>query len=43
MRRGDKFYESKVFENILAEEVEEFDKKFPYMEKLRLPGQWDFE
>jgi putative acetyltransferase len=37
-----KFYESEVFENLLPEKVEEFDKKFPYMEKLKLPGQWDY-
>lgn len=35
-----KFYEATVFENLKAEEVEEFDKNFPQMEKLRLPGQW---
>lgn len=34
------FYEAEVFENLPEVEVEEFDKKFPYMEKLRLPGQW---
>lgn len=36
-----KFYESEVFENLSNEKVEEFDKKFPYMEKLKLPGQWE--
>lgn len=35
-----KFYESKVFENLVKEEVEEFNKKFPHLEKLRFPGQW---
>ena len=35
-----KFYESEVFENLSNEKVDEFDKKFPYMEKLKLPGQW---
>jgi predicted N-acetyltransferase YhbS len=33
-----KFYESKVFEECDEEKVEEFDKEFPYMEKLKLPG-----
>lgn len=37
-----RFYESKVFEELIEEKVEEFDKKFPYMQKLKLPGQWDF-
>lgn len=36
-----KFYESEAFESLLPEKVEEFDKKFPYMEKLKLPGQWE--
>lgn len=36
-----KFYESEVFENLSNEKVNEFDKKFPYMEKLKLPGQWE--
>jgi predicted N-acetyltransferase YhbS len=36
-----KFYESEVFENLLAEEVEEYNKKFPQLKKLRFPGQWD--
>ncbi|MDP4093369.1 MAG: N-acetyltransferase [Bacillota bacterium] len=35
-----KFYESKVFEDSYSDKVEEYDKKFPYMEKLKLPGQW---
>jgi putative acetyltransferase len=38
-----KFYEADVFENLPDEEVDEFNKKFPYMEKLRLPGQWGYE
>ncbi|MCF0147210.1 MAG: N-acetyltransferase [Clostridium sp.] len=38
-----KFYESDTFEELFPEKVEEFDKKFPYMEKLRLPGQWDID
>lgn len=37
-----KFYESEVFEKLYPHKVEEYDKKFPYMEKLKLPGQWDF-
>lgn len=36
-----KFYESKVFENLPKEEVEEYNKKFPSLKKLRFPGQWD--
>ncbi len=36
-----KFYESKVFDDLPNDKVEEFDKKFPYMEKLKLPGQWE--
>lgn len=35
-----KFYESDVFDECIPEIVEEYDKKFPYMEKLKLPGQW---
>lgn len=35
-----KFYESKLFENIDPDKVEEYDKQFPYMQKLKLPGQW---
>ena len=36
-----KFYYSEVFENLSKEEVEEYNKKFPKLEKLRFPGQWD--
>ncbi|MBS5306666.1 MULTISPECIES: hypothetical protein [Clostridium] len=36
-----KFFESKVFENLNPEKVEEFDKQFPYMKKLKLLGQWE--
>ncbi|BCN32689.1 GNAT family N-acetyltransferase [Anaeromicropila herbilytica] len=36
-----KFYESEVFEQLYPDKVEEYDKNFPYMEKLKLPGQWD--
>ena len=37
---GAKFYEAKVYSDLPSNEVEEFDQKFPYMEKLKLPGQW---
>ncbi|WP_167958246.1 GNAT family N-acetyltransferase [Anaerosporobacter faecicola] len=40
---GAKFQEAAVYSELPAEEVEEYDKKFPYMEKLRLPGQWPDE
>jgi len=36
-----KFYESEVFENLSKKEVEEYNKKFPKLQKLRFPGQWD--
>lgn len=36
-----KFYESEVFNNLQKEEVEEYNKKFPELKKLRFPGQWD--
>lgn len=36
-----KFYESHVFENLSKDEVEEYNKKFPKLQKLRFPGQWD--
>lgn len=38
-----KFHEAAVFEDLPEAEVEEFSQKFPYMEKLRLPGQWGYE
>jgi putative acetyltransferase len=38
-----KFHEAAVFEDLPEAEVEEFNKKFPFMEKLRLPGQWGYE
>lgn len=38
-----KFYESEIFEKLPEKEAEEFNKQFPYMEKLRLPGQWEYE
>ncbi len=37
---GGKFYEAAVYENLPADEVEEFNRQFPYMEKKVLPGQW---
>ncbi len=36
-----KFYESEVFKNITMEEAEEYNKRFPKLEKQRFPGQWD--
>lgn len=30
-----------VFENLSKEEVEKYNLKFPRLEKLRFPGQWD--
>lgn len=36
-----KFYESEVFDNLPKDEVEEYNKKFPKLKKLRFPGQWD--
>lgn len=36
-----KYYESVVFDQLYPDKVEEYDKKFPYMEKLKLPGQWE--
>lgn len=35
-----KFYEADVYNHLPKEEVEEYDKRFPFMEKLVLPGQW---
>lgn len=37
---GAGFYEAKVFENLPEAEIEAYDKQFPQMPKLRLPGQW---
>ncbi|MDD4781881.1 MAG: N-acetyltransferase [Tissierellia bacterium] len=34
-----KFYESEVFNNLPKDEVEEYNKKFPQLKKLRFPGQ----
>ena len=36
-----KYYGSNVFGNLPKDEVEEFNKKFPALKKLRFPGQWD--
>lgn len=36
-----KFFESEIFENLQKAEVEEYNKKFPELQKLRFPGQWD--
>lgn len=36
-----KFYESEVFETLPAEEVEEFDRQFPRLHRLKFPGQWN--
>lgn len=36
-----KFYASKVFENLSMDEVENYNKNFPKLEKLQFPGQWD--
>ena len=34
------FHESKIFEELSPELVVLYDSNFPYMEKLRLNGQW---
>ncbi|QUH21519.1 N-acetyltransferase [Alkaliphilus sp. B6464] len=36
-----KFYGSEVFENLPKEEVEKYNKRFPKLQKLRFPGQWN--
>jgi len=36
-----KFYESEVFEHLPKDEVEEFNKNFPYLQKMNFPGQWE--
>lgn len=38
-----KFHEAAVFENLPDAEVDEYSKRFPPLEKLRLPGQWGYE
>lgn len=37
-----KFYEFEVFNRLILEKVEEFDNRFPYMEKLKLLRQWEY-
>lgn len=37
---GGKFYEADVYYDLPDEEVDEFNKQFPFMEKKVLPGQW---
>ena len=37
---GAYFKEPEVYYNLPKDELEIFDKLFPYMEKKRLPGQW---
>ena len=37
---GGRFYEPAVYENLPQDKVEEYDRGFPYMPKLKLPGQW---
>ncbi|MEN8075589.1 GNAT family N-acetyltransferase [Clostridioides difficile] len=36
-----KFYEAEVFEDLPDEEVEQYNKKFPYMKKIKFPAQWN--
>ncbi|HOB19286.1 MAG TPA: GNAT family N-acetyltransferase [Candidatus Atribacteria bacterium] len=36
-----RFYLSEVFENLPREEVEEYNKKFPRLPKIKFPGHWD--
>jgi predicted N-acetyltransferase YhbS len=36
-----KFYESDVFSILPKEEVEEYNKKFPRLQKISFPGQWE--
>lgn len=37
---GARFVEASVYEDLPADEVEAFDRHFPVMPKLKLPGQW---
>lgn len=37
---GGRFYEARVFSELPQDEVDEFDRGFPYMEIKKLPGQW---
>ncbi|MFR4350264.1 MAG: GNAT family N-acetyltransferase [Roseburia sp.] len=39
--RGGKFYEAAVFGTLTEEAAAEYDRDFPQMEKLKLPGQWN--
>lgn len=36
-----KFYQAEVFHSLPKEEVEEFSRIFPPLQKRRFPGQWD--
>lgn len=38
---GGSFHESGVFQDLSAQEAEEFSKQFPPMKKQYFPGQWD--
>ena len=38
---GGRFHEAKVFENLPAEEAEEYTRRFSPPEKQYFPGQWD--
>lgn len=35
------FHESPVFEDLPTDQVEEYNKLFPYLEKIPFPDQWD--
>lgn len=37
---GGRFFEAEIFDNLPQEKVDEFDKGFIPMEKLKVPGQW---
>lgn len=37
---GARFFDPPVYFDLPKEAVEAYDKRFPYMEKRRLPGQW---
>ncbi|WP_423190392.1 GNAT family N-acetyltransferase [Alkalibacterium sp. f15] len=36
-----KFYASPIFENIPEDKVEAYNQKFPPLQKLKFPGQWE--
>lgn len=38
---GGTFQEAELFENLSAEAAKEYDRRFPDMEKMKLPGQWE--